>query len=136
MLQRIRLAMQKGGGLFKGEVEVDETFIGGRARKMNAKQRARRKTQGSSQWNLEPVQGILERTTDGQPSQVRLFHVKRANRKQLDPNVRKHVEKGADIFTDALKSYNELSDEYQHKVIDHAECYAKGRVHTNGLENF
>jgi len=25
---------------------------------------------------------------------------------------------------------------YQHKVIDHAECYAKGRVHTNGLENF
>src|SRR6184192_3661194 len=136
MLQRIRLAMQKGGGLFKGEVEVDETFIGGRARKMNAKQRARRKTQGSGQWNLEPVQGILERTTEGQPSQVCLFHVTRANRKQLDPNVRKNVEKGAEIFTDALKSYNELSDEYQHKVIDHAECYAKGRVHTNGLENF
>jgi len=136
MLQRIRLAMQKGGGLFKGKVEVDETFIGGRARKMNAKQRARRKTQGSGQWNLEPVQGILERTTEGQPSQVCLFHVKRANRKQLDPNVREHVEKGAEIFTDALKSYNELSDEYQHKVIDHAECYAKGRVHTNGLENF
>ena len=97
MLQRIRLAMQKGGGLFKGEIEVDETFIGGRARKMNTKQRARRKTQGSGQWNLEPVQGILERTTDGQPSQVRLFHVTRPNRKQLDPNVRKHVEKGADI---------------------------------------
>src|ERR1700736_6961102 len=136
MLQRIRLAMQKGGGLFKGEVEVDETFIGGRARKMNAQQRARRKTQGSGQWNLEPVQGILERTTEGQPSQVRLFHVTRASRKQLDPNVRQHVEKGAEIFTDALKSYNELSDEYQHKVIDHAECYAKGRIHTNGLENF
>src|SRR5437870_7933136 len=44
MLHRIRLAMQKDGGLFKGEVEVDESFIGGRARKMNAKQRARRKT--------------------------------------------------------------------------------------------
>lgn len=136
MLQRIRLAMQKGGGLLKGEVEVDESFIGGRARKMNAKQRARRKAQSSGQWNLEAVQGILQRTTEDQPSQVRLFHVSRPNRKQLDPNVRKHVEKGADIFTDALKSYNELSDEYQHGVIDHAECYAKGRVHTNGLENF
>jgi transposase-like protein len=136
MLQRIRLAMQKGGGLFKGEVEVDESFIGGRARKMNAKQRARRKTQGSGQWNLAAVQGILQRTTDAEPSQVCLFHVTRPNRKQLDPNIRKHVEKGADIFTDALKSYKELSDEYQHKVIDHAECYAKGRVHTNGLENF
>jgi transposase-like protein len=136
MLQRIRLAMQKGGGLFKGEVEVDESFIGGRARKMNAKQRARRKAQGSGQWNLEAVQGILQRTTDEQPSQVALFHVSRPNRKQLDPNIRKQVEKGAEIFTDALKSYNELSDEYQHGVIDHAECYAKGRIHTNGLENF
>jgi len=64
-LQRIRLAMQKGGGLFKGEVEVDETFIGGRARKMNAKQRARRKTQGSGQWNLEPVKALRGITRKG-----------------------------------------------------------------------
>src|SRR5881227_595028 len=87
MLQRIRLAMQKGGGVFKGEVEVDESFIGGRARKMNAKQRARRKTQGSGQWNLAAVQGILQRATEEQSSQVCLFHVTRPNRKQLDPNI-------------------------------------------------
>src|ERR1700730_7793314 len=67
MLHRIRLAMQDGGGLtFGGKVEVDETFIGGRARGMNAKQRARRKKNGTGQWNLTPVQGILERTTDKQ----------------------------------------------------------------------
>jgi hypothetical protein len=30
----------------------------------------------------------------------------------------------------------ELNAEYIHAVIDHAECYAKGNVHTNGLENF
>jgi hypothetical protein len=29
-----------------------------------------------------------------------------------------------------------LEQEYIHKVIDHAECYAKGHVHTNGLQNF
>ncbi len=40
------------------------------------------------------------------------------------------------MFTDALKSYNDLDDEYFHGVIDHAESYAKGRIHTNGLENF
>jgi transposase-like protein len=136
MLHRIRLAMQEGGGMFSGQVEVDETYIGGRARTMNAKQRTRRKTTGSGQWNLEPVQGILERTTESQPSRVRLFHVQRNNRKALEPNVRKHVSKGAEVFTDALKSYDELSDEYLHQVIDHAECYAKGRIHTNGLENF
>ncbi len=137
LLHRIRLAMQeKGGFLFGGEVEVDETYIGGRARGMNNKQRQKRKNQGSGQWNLEPVQGLLERTKDDQSSRVRLFHVKRNNRKQLEPNVRKHVTKGAEVFTDALKSYDELGDEYLHKVIDHAECYAKGRIHTNGLENF
>jgi ISXO2-like transposase domain len=54
----------------------------------------------------------------------------------LDPNVRKHVTKGSAVFTDALKSYDALGDEYTHEVIDHAECYAKGRVHTNALENF
>src|SRR5436190_12757010 len=70
MLQRIRLAMQRGSGIMKGEVEVDETFIGGRARKMNAKQRARRKTQGSGQWNLTPVQGLLQRTMKDEPSGV------------------------------------------------------------------
>lgn len=137
MLHRIRLAMQEGGGLmFGGEVEVDETYIGGRARGMNSKQRARRKANGTGQWNLEPVQGLLERTTEAKSSRVLLFHVQRNNRKQLEPNVRKHVEKGAEVFTDALKSYDELSDEYRHKVVDHAECYAKGKVHTNGLENF
>ena len=46
------------------------------------------------------------------------------------------VEPGSELNTDALKSYDKLGDEYTHKVIDHAECYAKGRVHTNGLENF
>jgi hypothetical protein len=40
------------------------------------------------------------------------------------------------VCTDALASYNGLDSDYTHKVIDHAECYAKGNVHTNGLENF
>lgn len=136
MLQRIRLAMQSGKGMFSGQVEVDKTYIGGRARGMNAKQRARRKASGTGQWNLTPVQGILERTTAERPSQVRLFHVQHNNRKMLDPNVRQHVAKGAEVFTDALKSYDALGDEYAHEVTDHAECYAKGRVHRNGLENF
>src|SRR2546430_2798578 len=79
MLHRIRLAMQRGGGMFSGQVEVDETYIGGRARGMNAKQRARRKANGTGQWNLTPVQGLLERTTPERPSRVRLFHVQRNN---------------------------------------------------------
>src|ERR1035441_346319 len=40
------------------------------------------------------------------------------------------------VFTDALKSYEGLDDEYLQQVVDHAVEYVKGHVHTNGLENF
>jgi hypothetical protein len=33
-------------------------------------------------------------------------------------------------------SYDDLEKDYDRQVIDHLECYAKGQVHTNGLENF
>lgn len=57
-------------------------------------------------------------------------------RNELDPIVRGNVAKGSHLFTDDLHSYQSLADEYVHNVIDHAECYAIGNVHTNGLENF
>lgn len=60
------------------------------------------------------------------------------NRKKnaLQAEVRKHVEPGSVLYTDALPSYNDLAGEYQHLMIDHAKCYVEGKVHTNTLENF
>src|SRR5260370_21191593 len=49
--------------------------------------------------------------------------------------VRKNVEPGSILYTDALKSYNSLP-EYAREFIDHTEEYVRGAVHTNGLENF
>ena len=46
------------------------------------------------------------------------------------------VEPGATLYTDALRSYSGLASEYVHEVIDHSEAYVRGRVHTNGVENF
>jgi transposase-like protein len=40
------------------------------------------------------------------------------------------------VYTDALRSYNELDREYIHHVINHAEKYVDGQAHTNGVENF
>jgi len=40
------------------------------------------------------------------------------------------------VYTDDFMSYLGLPSDYEHKVIDHAERYVDGRVHTNGLENF
>lgn len=54
----------------------------------------------------------------------------------LQPIIRQNVESGTNVYTDALKSYAGLNPEFVHQFIDHADCYAKGAVHTNGLENF
>lgn len=129
MLHRIRLAMQTGTfSKLSGEVEADETFIGGRARNMHP---GKRKAKGTGGAGKEVVLGILERK-----GEVRTFHVSDTKGRTIRPKVREHVELGADLYTDALASYTGLSADYVHQVIDHAERYVDGRIHTNGLENF
>ena len=75
--------------------------------------------------------GLLERH-----GEVRTQVVSDIQRGTLHPEVRKHVEPGATVHTDELASYKGLEAEYVHMVINHAEAYAKGHVHTNGMENF
>jgi len=60
------------------------------------------------------------------------------NRKKhaLQTNIAAHVKAGSAIYSDALMSYMGLKENYRHEVIDHAESYVDGQVHTNGLENF
>src|SRR6266704_193336 len=134
MMHRIRLAMQSGSfqklGGDGNEVEVDETFIGGKARNMHISKRQRRIT-GTGGKDKTAVMGILERG-----GEVRTVVVGSRRRNVLQPEVKKHVEAGAALYTDALLSYNGLAGDYAHQVIDHAAKYVDGRVHTNGLENF
>jgi ISXO2-like transposase domain/Transposase zinc-ribbon domain len=132
MLHRIRLAMQDDffGSKMGGEVEVDETFIGGKSRNMRIGKRERRIT-GTGGKDKTAVMGMLERGGN-----VRLEVVPGRRKKVLQAEVRKHVEAGAALYTDALPSYNGLTQDYAHAVIDHAVEYVNGRVHTNGLENF
>jgi transposase-like protein len=134
MLQRIRLAMQNGTiEKMSGRVESDETFIGGRSRFMH-----KSKWKDVSGWKGKtPVQGLLERTTEsGKASRVKLRVLRTTRRHEVQGNVREYVLKGTEVHTDALRSYIGMDADYVHQVIDHAICYAKGHVHTNGLENF
>ncbi len=136
MLHRIRLAMQ-AGTLEKvdGEVEVDETFIGGKARFMHEdKREAKIKGRGSA--GKTAVLGLLERHGPDGHSAVRAQVVPNTKRQSLSPEVRKHVIEGSSVYTDALKSYDDLAIDYVHEVIDHAESYVRGVVYTNGIENF
>jgi transposase-like protein len=134
MLQRIRLAMQRGfSGKFKGHVEADETYIGAKARYMH---RDKRTGVGHAGLRKTAVQGILKRNTRDKASQVILRVVENTRRPELCGNVRQHVAKGSTVCTDSLMSYDDLERDYDRRVIDHAISYAEGHVHTNGLENF
>jgi transposase-like protein len=133
---RIRLALHSGSfeNLLKGEVEADETFVGGKARNMHANVKARKVT-GTGGKDKTAVMGILERGKDGKQSKVRTKVVANRKRHALQSEVRKHVEAGSALYTDALESYRGLN-EFQHQVVDHAVQYVDGKIHTNGLENF
>jgi transposase-like protein len=135
MLHRIRLAMQEGGSIEKmnGTCEADETYIGAKARYMH---KHRRTGVGDAGIKKTAVQGILERTKGDKASRVVLKVVKTTRRPELCGNVRQYVLEGSTVNTDALMSYDDLSKDYDRKIIDHLVCYAKGNVHTNGLENF
>jgi transposase-like protein len=130
MLHRIRLAMQGGDGMLSGEVEVDETFIGGKARNMHASKRKASIT-GRGPKDKAIVFGMVERG-----GKVRAGHVPSRQSEDLQPLIREAVEAGAAIFSDELKSYEGLSDEYKHAVINHAIEYVNGNTHTNTIENF
>jgi transposase-like protein len=134
MLHRIRLAMQDEhfGSKLGGEVEADETFIGGKARNMHKSVHQRRITgSGQSFRDKTIVMGILERG-----GHVRTQVIPDRQKDTLHPIVKEHVQTGAALFTDEMGGYKGLREEYQHEIIDHAVKYVDGRVHTNGLENF
>ena len=138
MMHRLRRAIHtKSFNRFGGNVEVDETFIGGKARNMHAAKRKRLGiSQSRSMIGKVAVMGLLERHgPDG--SQVRLEVIENRKKHQLEQTIGAHVEAGATLYTDALRSYDRMGARgYIHNVIDHAEAYVDGEVHTNGLENF
>jgi transposase-like protein len=137
MNHRIRLAVQTGTfDKISGEVEVDETFIGGKARFMHKGKRAQKIT-GRGPMGKTAVMGLLERHGEDGHSTIKVAKVvPNTKRKSLSPEVRAHVEAGSEVFTDTLMSYSDLGAEYVHGVINHAEKYVEGKIHTNGMENF
>ncbi|MEK6373405.1 MAG: IS1595 family transposase [Acidobacteriota bacterium] len=130
MLHRIRLAMQESGGKLSGEVEVDETFIGGKARNMHAAKR-RQKITGTGGKDKAIAFGMVERG-----GKVRASSALSRGKADLQGAIREHVEAGSAIFSDELKSYDGLDADYQHAVINHAVEYVNGNTHTNTIENF
>ena len=121
MLHRIRLAMQTGSfEKFSGIVEVDETFIGGKARNMH-KHIRKQKITGTGGKDKTTVIGMIERG-----GLVRAEVVPNVRRSTLQRRVRETIEPGDAVYTDALRSYSGLDTDYDHRVVDHAERCVDG----------
>jgi transposase-like protein len=142
MLHRIREAM-KHKSMFKlggtgGAVEADETFIGGKAanmhrsRKLKLQQIRGEQRLGDVYLGKTAVQGILDRDL----RQVRCKVIPNIRRETLQGEILKQVRYGSKVYTDSAVGYDLLHNRFVHDVVNHAERYVNGQVHTNGLENF
>ena len=140
MLSRLRLALQSDTEKFDGQVEVDETFMGGAARNMHkAKPDRVMKGKLAGRSHMVPVVGAIKRSVDGKPSQAVVRVVPNTRRSSVMPFVREHVSaEDAILYTDSLRSYEQhpVRPEFAHEMIDHALEYVRGDVHTNSAENF
>jgi transposase-like protein len=109
-----------------GEVEADETYVGGR-------RRGGKRGRPSEDSHKVPVFGVVQRS-----GHVAAVAVRNAKAKTLMPHLRTKVLPESIVYTDELKSYDGLRRAgYQHHRIHHAEkVYVSGVIHTNTIEGF
>lgn len=135
MLHRIRLGLQdkQSGGKLGGprsQIEIDETFIGGKARNMHATRRQRMAEIGKNN-SKTIVMGMLERG-----GKVRTHVIDKREPETMKQIVRDTVNPEAWLITDDYIGYRGLNRDYPHMVINHLDKYVEGNVHTQGIENF
>ena len=135
MLHRVReMLRDKAPELLEGEVETDETFIGGKDGWKHKDKRVPN-SRGRSTKVKTPVFGIVQR---GGPTQ---FHVvENTKGETLQPIVVENVKPDSTVNTDEWIGYWGLGQLYDHEVIQHSEDeyvrYEKDKtVHTNTIEN-
>src|SRR5690349_416433 len=133
MLHRIRLAMETGSfDKLSGEVEAEETYVGGKSGNMHAQEGKRKIEGGGGRAGQEAIAGVKQRG-----GQARAKVVDGTHGGVLKPEIQRHVEAGSVVYTDTHGGYKDLSDlGYSHETVNHMERYVNGRVHTNGMENF
>jgi transposase len=124
MCKQIRMMLDDDHNPFGGEVEVDESYFGGR-------KRGGKRGRGSE--NKTPVVGVAQRK-----GSVKAVAVSDVKSRTVLPIVGNVVEKGTTVFTDELQTYNRLHKMgYQHHRVFHsAKVYVMGHVHTNTIEGF
>jgi transposase-like protein len=133
MLHRIRLAMQSKSFVKLGSdgnpVEMDETFIGGKVKNMHKSKKTNSVSKSRGVVGKAIVVGMLERN-----GRVKAEIVMERTSHVLHALANKHIAPGATLITDEWHAYK--GTDLRHEIINHANAYVRGVVHTNGIENF
>jgi hypothetical protein len=130
MCHRIRAAMKDGGfAKLLGEVEVDETFIGGKDK--NRHWHRKEHVRGGS--TKMTVIGAISRKGN-----VVCKLIENADRVTMSNFVRQTVADDVSLVaTDEAMGYRRLGRTFPHEVVNHIKKeYVRGNVHTNNLESF
>ena len=129
MLHRLRHAAETKSfqGPMDGDVEVDETYIGGKSKNMHAKDRK----SGKQYRNKATVVGVLKR--DGE---LRAAHMPNASKENLQNTVLENVSTDARLITDSAQQYKSLKTVYNHHTVSHTSGeYVRDDIHTNSIES-
>lgn len=123
MFHQIRSLMDSLQQPMFGEIEIDETYIGGKSSG----------TRGRGAEGKTPVFGIAQRKGN-----ISAKTVKNIKRSTLYPIIKEHVLQDSNVYTDEFVTYDTLSREgYNHERVNHAlKQFVNGIAHTNTLEGF
>lgn len=132
LLHRLRhILTPEVSGMLSGEVEADETFVGGLFKFMSESRRRRAEQNGRP--NGKSVVHAMKERGSGL---VRAEVIPAARVEFVRDAVMENVEEGSKLYTDSASIYKWAGDVYQHSTVNHAEEYVRGDCHTNGLENY